>query len=194
MIKKPAVLSVLIILTVSFISCDRKTPPVRPEAMQLSIREILEIPAYEQIYRDIVYIGEEQKIFFIKTTDKRVLFSIDIRIQAGIKDVQKIKLELTGESGTGYRTAVVDMPESEIILVDADENTIEQYFIKEWGGEISRLEYYDEIKRKKEELVKSAVESGVLDKADANAEKLVRSFLALSGIEVTEFRRVKDEI
>lgn len=194
MIKKIPVIFFLLLLISTLTTCENDKGVQPPESMQLAIRNILELPSYEQIYRDIVYIGEEERILFIKTTDKRVLFSIDIRIQAGIKDVNKIVLTLTGKNASGIKTAVIDMPPSEILLVDADEKTIEQYFIKEWGGEISRLEYYDEIKRMKEELIKTSLESGILEKADANAEKLIKSFLGLSGIEVTEFRKIKNEI
>jgi hypothetical protein len=191
--KKKLILIFICFVSINIFSCRNNEPSVPPDSLQLSIRNILEIPVYEQIYRDIVYIGEEERILFFKTTDKKLLFSIDIRIQAGIRDAERISLEMTGEAENGLKTAVVDIPRSEILLVDADEKTIEQYFLKEWGGEISRLEYYDEIKRKKEELIQTAVDSGILEKADTNAEKLIKSFLALSNIEVTEFRMVENE-
>ena len=85
------------------------------------------------------------------------------------------------------------MPEAEILYVDADERTIEQYFIKERGGEISRLEYYDEINRKKIEISSAAEESGLLERAETNAETLIRNFLKLADIEVIEFRTDRNE-
>lgn len=176
-----------------FSACGQNTGAAVPDAVELSIRNILEMPAYEQIYHDIVYIGEEQKLFFIKTTDKRVLFSIDIRIQAGIKNAGLIDVKINGKNKEGRKTAAVSLPASEILLADADENTIEQYFIKEWGAEISRLEYYDEINRKKEELIDAAVRNGILKHADSNIKNLITSFLSLSDIDVIEFREVSSE-
>lgn len=192
---KKNLLQILSILAVILIisACSPGTAEAPPESFELSIRNILEMPAYEQIYRDIVYIGEEQKVLFIKTTDKRVLFSIDIRIQAGIKNAGLIDVNITGEKSDGQKTAIVSLPQAEILLADADEKTIEQYFIKEWGGEISRLEYYDEINRKKEELVAAAVKNGILKQADANIKSLITGFLSLSNINVTEFREVLNE-
>ena len=164
------------------------------ESLELSVREILELPTYEQIYRDIVYVGEQQKILFITTTDKEVLFSIDIRVQAGIKNAGLITIEITGINENGTKSAVVHLPAAEVLLVDADEKSIEQYFIKERGGEISRLEYYDEINRKKEELIRTAIDAGLLKQADFNAQQLISSFLALSNIEVSSFREAGSEI
>ena len=192
---KKTIFKIILSLVLPFIlaGCGSPETELPTEPLELSIRNILEMPAYEQIYRDIVYIGEKERVLFFTTTDKEVLFSVDIMIQAGIKNAGLISIEITGERDDGTRTAVVSIPESEIILADADEKTIEQYFIREKGEGISRLEYYDEINRKKEELVKSAVDSGILEQADANCRNLIKSVLRLSNIEVTGFREVESE-
>ena len=132
-----------------FSACAPEPQPPSAEQLEMSVREILELPTYEQVYRDIVYVGEKQKVLFITTIDKEVLFSIDIRVQAGVKNTDLIDVEITGNNENGMKTAVVYIPDTEILLVDADESSIEQYFLKEKGEEISRLEYYDEINRKK---------------------------------------------
>ena len=186
-------ISALFLLSI-LLACTNNQPKQSVDSLELSIRNILEMPACEQIYRDIVYIGEEERMLFIKTTDKKVLFSIDIRIQAGIKNAGMIDIHITDHNEDGTRNASVTLPASEILLADADENTIEQYFIKEWGGEISRLEYYDEINRKKENLIRTAIDSGLLEKADSNTRNLISSFLALSGINVIEYKEADDEI
>ncbi|MDC7226439.1 MAG: DUF4230 domain-containing protein [Spirochaetales bacterium] len=174
-------------------SCGQKPAEYPADELEISVREILELPVYEQVYRDIVYIGEEEKVLFFTTTDKEVLFSVDIRIQAGIKHAEQISISLNAASESGQRTVMVNLPKSEIIFIDADESSIEQYFIKEKGEDISRLEYYDEINRKKEELVQTAIESGLLEYADLNAEKLIGSFLKLAGFETVQFRRFESE-
>ena len=182
-----------VILSAAFIiSCSPAPPSPPPEQLESAVREILELPTFEQIYRDIVYVGEQQKVLFITTIDKEVLFAIDIRVQAGIRDAGLIDIEITGKNDDGTRTAEVFLPKSEILLVDADESSIRQYFLKEKGEEISRLEYYDEINRKKDTIVHSAVEAGLIEQADANARLLVRSFLSSADIEVTGFREAKN--
>ena len=172
-----------------FSACAPEPQPPSAEQLEMSVREILELPTYEQVYRDIVYVGEKQKVLFITTIDKEVLFSIDIRVQAGVKNTDLIDVEITGNNENGMKTAVVYIPDTEILLVDADESSIEQYFLKEKGEEISRLEYYDEINRKKDTIIQSAIDSGLLEQANTNARTLISSFLLLAGIEVTGFRR-----
>lgn len=193
MIKRYSLLILIMLIVAALLGCS-KAEPRTADSLELSIRNILEMPTCEQIYRDIIYIGEEQKVLFIKTIDKRLLFSIDIKIQAGIKQTDEIRISLEGDRDNGKTGVIVTMPKAEILLVDADEKSIEQYFIKEWGGDISRLEYYDEIKRKKEELIKEAQSGGLLDRAETNAEKLIRNFLILADVEVIEFRKADNEI
>lgn len=191
--KYKVVFSMMTVLLITFQSCSSPEPRTTA-SLELSIRSILEMPTCEQIYRDIVYIGEEQRVLFIKTLDKRLLFSVDIIIQAGIAQTDKIRITMKDGMDGAKAGAVVTIPKAEILYADADERTIEQYFIKEWGGEISRLDYYDEINRKKEELIREAEEGGLLERAEVNAEQLIRNFLTLADVDVIEFRKAADEI
>ncbi|MDC7126302.1 MAG: DUF4230 domain-containing protein, partial [Spirochaetales bacterium] len=128
---------ILLILTfpILFFSCVQ-SKEIESKTLELSIRNIMEMPVIEQIYQDIVYLGEKQKILFITTSDKEVLFSINIRVQAGIKNVSEIKIK-TMKKTNGNIAAIVQLPPADFILVDADENSIHQYFIKENGSDIS---------------------------------------------------------
>ena len=176
MIKKLVLLSsIIIILT----SCP-ETIPSSVKPLEISIKNILQLPVCEQLYRDIVYIGEEQKVLFFKTMDKRLLFSIDIRVTAGIRAADLIDIKPVGISEDGKQQVKVTVPAAEILMIDADEDTIEQFFIKEWRSKISRLEYYDEINSKKDEIRNTAIASGILKRADTNAEQLIMNFLSLS--------------
>lgn len=193
MIKKTFKILLLITAVLAAAGCAPVEKRIETKNLELSLKNILELPAYEQIYRDIVYVGEQRKVLFFTTSDKEVLFSIDIRVQAGIRNAGLIELEITGTAEDGRKVAAVSVPRAEILLVDADESSIEQYFIKEKGDVISRLEYYDEINRKKEELVNYAISKGLLKQADINAQQLIRSFLELSNIVVGEFREISHE-
>lgn len=153
------------------------------EEVETRIREILSLPTYEHVYRDVVYVGEEAKFLgIIPTKDKRTLFSIDVNVRAGIDFTEGIDVSV-GSDGT----AVVKLPPAKILSIDADEQTIHQYFVKDLGGNLSRIQYYEEINRKKEFLEADAVERGILVKAEVNAKLLIRNFLELAGFEQVEF-------
>jgi len=135
------------------------------------ISAILQLPTYEHVYRDVVYLSRERAFLIFKTMDAEVLFAINVRIQAGVDLREGFSVKRRREG------VLVQLPPAKILLADADEESIEQYFLKEIGGGIARLEYYDEINSKKAELIEDAVRRGILLKADENAGLLIRGFL-----------------
>jgi len=168
----------LILFSLFLFSCERNSIQDF-DIIETHIKEILDLPAYEYVYRDIVYVGSEKKFLkIIPTRDTEVLFAIDVRVQAGIDLKKGIRL-LPGKD----KDITLVLPRAEILLVDADEASIEQYFAQERVGQIMRLEYYDEIDRKKETIQEDAVKRGILYRAEENSEKLLRNFLRLAGFE-----------
>jgi hypothetical protein len=142
------------------------------EDISRQIRSILELPTFEHVYRDVVYIDRERSFLIFKTMDAEVLFAVNVRIQAGIDLRDGFAVHRTRKDGL-----TVALPPAKILLADADEESIEQYFLKEIGGGISRLDYYDEINLKKEALIRDAVERGILERAGENARLLIGGFL-----------------
>ena len=142
------------------------------EEISTHIRSILELPTFEHIYRDVVFLDRERSFLIFKTMDAEVLFAIDVRIQAGIDLSEGFSVNRTRREGI-----TVTLPPAKILLADADETSIHQYFLKEIGGGISRLDYYDEISKKKTAIVEDAVERGILKRADENARSLIQGFL-----------------
>ena len=136
------------------------------------IRSILELPTFEHVYRDVVFLDRERSFLIFKTMDTEVLFSVDVRVQAGVD----LRDGFSVEQARGGALTVA-LPPAKILLADADEESIHQYFLKEIGGGISRLDYYDEISAKKEIIVQDAIERGILERADENARSLLESFL-----------------
>jgi len=165
--------------------CPFQTRPDIPE-VESRIREICEIPGYEHIYRDIIYIDEKTSFLAIPVVDKRLLFSVDVRVQAGIDLNEGFTVEKVSRG-----TIRVLLPPAQILLADADEQSIRQYFLKEFGGQVSRLEYYDEIQRKKNELIEDALKRGILNRAEANVKKVIENFLQLSGYDTVIFEQLK---
>ncbi len=164
-------ISFLLICVLFACSCGQNS---RQEIEEISshIRSILELPTFEHVYRDVVFLSRERTFLIFKTMDAEVLFSIDVRVQAGVDLRDGFSVER--KRGEGL---TVTLPRAKIILADADEESIHQYFLKEVGGGISRLEYYDEINLKKDDLIQDAVKRGILQRANENARLLIKSFL-----------------
>jgi len=180
--------SLLLILILG--SCgisERKTLPSQDE-IQRRVSAVLELPTYEYIYRDIVYIAEQASFLGIRHRDTQLLFAVDVRLQAGI-DLQK-GFSIRPLSARPFSSPGVEVriPEPEILLIDADESSIRQYFKREFGGEINRLDYYDEISRSKEKIREDAFERGVLDQARKNAVSLIESVLHQAGFNEIDIR------
>ncbi len=177
----------IVVFLVLLTGCPLQQRPDIPE-LESRIREICEIPGYEHVYRDIIYIDEKTSFLAIPVVDKRLLFAVDVRIQAGIDLNEGFNVEKIS------RKAVrVTLPPPGVLLADADEESIHQYFLKEFGGQVSRLEYYDEIERKKKELITDAIQRGILVRAEANVRKVIENFLLLSGYDTVIFQRTAQE-
>jgi hypothetical protein len=180
-----------VLLPLLFTAGCTGTDTERVRTVQTQIQNLLSLHTFEYIYRDVVYLGKEKSFLFFKTMDKRLLFSIDIRVQAGI-NLQK-GFEIITERGN--RSALyLKLPAPEILLIDAREDTINQYFLKEYGGTISRLEFSDEIDAVKARIAEDARTRGILDQARRNAEDILENILALSGFtEITFLYPEKEE-
>ncbi len=164
------------------VSCTLHTTSSRP-VIENQIRSILELPTVEYVYREVIYVGEEARFLGFKHIDKRLLFSIDIIISAGI-DLTK-EFEIRNIANGGMQ---IILPEPEILLVDADEGSIYQFFVKEWGEKVSRLDYYDEIVKSKENVTANSLERNILIKAKNNAEEIILKIFLFYGIEKVDFR------
>lgn len=163
------------------ISCTAQTTTSRP-VIENQIRGILELPTIEFVYREVIYIGHEAKFLGFKHIDKRLLFSIDLIISAGL-DLSK-GIEIRNITNGNIQ---IILPEPEILLVDADEGSIHQFFVKEWGEKVSRLDYYDKIVESKEEIVSDAIERGILIKAKNNAEEMILKIFSVDGTTKVDF-------
>ena len=171
----PLLLLLAAALIVTFSGCaDRRQREL--DIVTRQIRSILEIPAYEHVYREIIYLGKEASFLGIRTQDKRVLFSVDMRVQAGIRLDRGFSL-----TPRGISVVEVTLPPAEILLVDADEESIRQFFLLERGGSITHTEYYDEIEASKIAVREDALERGILKKAEENARELIRGILSGAG-------------
>ncbi len=172
----------LIILLYLAQSCTPQQNLSKP-VIENQIRGILDLPTIEYVYREIIYVGQEARFLGIKHLDKRLLFSIDLIINAGI-DLTK-GIEIRNISGGSIQ---IILPEPEILMIDADEGSIHQFFLKEWGDKISHLDYYDEIVKSKNDIKIDAIERNILIKAKNNAEDLILKIFSVYGISKVAFK------
>lgn len=142
------------------------------------LTNLLELHTYEHIYRDVVYFGEEKSFLFFRTVDRRVLFSIDIRVRAGVDLRQGVSVI---PDASDPNRIYVQLPPAEILSVDADEASIHEYFIREQGGRIGLLEMTGQLSEVKQRVAADAIDRGILERAGANAQQIVGDFLTLAG-------------
>ncbi len=180
----PPPLVLLFIVPLALLACSPE-PEADTAELERRVRNVLRLHSYEHVYRDIVYFGEERSFLFFKTMDRRLLFSVDIVVRAGV-DLEE-GIEVLADSGNPERI-VVRLPPTRILRVDADEATIHQYFSRDRGGDVGWLEYGAEIEGVKERVRADAVERGILAKAQTNAREMVENFFALAGFEEVVFR------
>ncbi len=166
----------LILLLNLILSCTPKENISKP-VIENQIRGILDLPTVEYVYREIIYVDQEARFLGIKHLDKRLLFSIDLVVNAGIDLTKGIEIRNVSDG-----SIQIYLPEPEILMVDADEASIHQFFVKEWGDKISHLDYYDEIVKSKNNIKIDAIERNILIKAKNNAEDMILKIFSVYGI------------
>ena len=172
----------LILLLYMIASCTPGQNLSKP-VIENQIRSILDLPTIEYVYREIIYVGQEARFLGIKHLDKRLLFSIDLIINAGIDLTKGIEIRNVIDG-----SIQIILPDPEILTVDADEGSIHQFFIKEWGDKVSHLDYYDEIVRSKNNIKTDAIERGILVKAKSNAEDMILKIFSVYGFTKVSFK------
>ncbi len=158
------------------------------DVVQRQIRSVLELPSYEHVYHEVIYLGEESSFLGIKTRDKRLLFSLDMHVLAGIDLDKGIKL-IPGKKGS----LEVTLPPPAVLLIDADEESIHQYFILERGSAVTQTDFYREIEASKASIMEDALQRGILQKARENARDMVRSILQGAGFSDIRFAEARSE-
>jgi hypothetical protein len=183
----------LLVLTALILGCSTSCTPVQDAAtvrVEEQIRTLLELNTYEHIYRDLVYFGEERSFLFLRTVDRAVLFSIDIRVIAGIDLTENFRI--TRDRLVPNRL-YVQLPPPAILSVDADEQSITEYFIRERGGRIGLLELSDQLEEVKERTAQEAITRGILEDAAENARAIISNFLEMAGFTEIEFADPSDD-
>lgn len=151
-----------LVLLVSMEIRDRKL-----DSANERIRNLEELVTARQVYRDVIY--TEVKENFI--VDKRALFTINYVVTAGSDLSGGVNIK------TDNRKITLVYPYPEILSVDADENSIDEYFSLERFGKLKQSDYLNIIYDEKERIRKEALDSGILERADMNLRNLLKGIL-----------------
>ncbi len=127
----------------------------------------------EYYFTQVERYTKETKVFGLVPSESEILYSYDGSVQAGI-DFEKI--EITKDDDTKKLT--VTLPPSEINAVIIDEKSFKAYSEKDYLWNRIQLEDYSRSRVQFENAArKKAIDSGILDRADDQAMKLVMNFI-----------------
>lgn len=181
-----AVLSLLLVTAGLFFFLTAQRDSLTPDVADIreEVSALQTLTAGEYRYRDVVYYSEETRLLGIPAGRREILFSLDIVVRGGVDLSRGFQVE-TDETG---ERLFLTVPAAEILLVDADEDSIEQYFAAERLGRIDWLDVGDELTRAKEANRADAIERGILSATEAQARSVLSDLGRAAGFETVEIR------
>ena len=177
----------LMLPAIAFLSGAREQEPETPslERVREELTALRTLRSSEYRYREVVYFSERGRVLGIPAGRREVLFSIDIVVQAGVDLMRGFEIELDErEQGTLF----LSLPGAEILRVDADERSIDQYFSQERLGRLDWLDVGEELARAKERNREDAISRGILIAAEEQARGVLRNLLRSTGYDRVEIR------
>lgn len=147
------------------------------------IEQVRRLTTTSYRYRDVVYFAEATRILGIPAADRELLFSIEIAVDAGVDLSAGFELQVDDDD-----RVFVTLPAASILQVDADERSIDQHLVREGLGGIDWLDVADEVERAKERNRADAVERGILEQAERQAEIVIANLLRGVGYQTVEVR------
>ena len=146
---------------------------VSTETIQDGLSDMGVLITQEYYFTQVEKYTKEKNIFIVIPSTSGFMYSYDGAVMAGV-DFGKIAVE-TNEAA---KTITVDLPDSEIQAVTIDKDTFKIYSEKDsiWNPlkledyNISLVEFEDAARKK-------AVDSGILERSDKQAQTLVRNFI-----------------
>jgi len=140
--------------------------------LENKVQDLQELVTVNHVFRNVIY--RQEKRFL---SDKRILFSVNFEIKAGIPmEEAKVHMNLEG-------IPEITLPKARILSVDADETSIKEIFIKELWAEIRQSDYMEVLVQEKERLTLEAQERGILNDAEFQAKQLISRLFYLAGFD-----------
>jgi len=134
-------------------------------------------------------IFSEERAFLLGS--RQVLFTLEYQVSAGVDFSRGFEIR---ELDRGV--VEVRMPPAEVFAADADESSIRQMFIREqsFWNPVRMGDYMPQVVAQGEANRTAALESGILDRAEANARKAVSRILRLGGVEDIRFAAASEAV
>ena len=144
----------------------------RVDVMEARLRDLRRLKTVGQTYRSVIYV--EEKNFWLG--GKRVLFTLEYEVVAGVDFSRGLQIRELPDDVLEVR-----MPPAEIFSWDADESSIHQMFLKESAilNPVRMSDYMPQVIAQGEENRRSALEGGILERAETNARSAVERILNL---------------
>lgn len=162
----------------------RQPQPPRPVGdVAAQIRTLQTIRATEYRYRDVIWWDEEVRLFGVRTGSRSLLFSVDVRVIGGIDLTEGFDVTV-GEGNV----ALVTLPAPRVLLADADEDSIDQYFSDDPRRRIDFVEVSRVIDAAKEAGVADAVDRGLYSRVEDVARAVVTRLLREGGYDDVRVR------
>ncbi len=152
-----------------------KEKVITAEVIQDGLRDMGKLVTQEYYFTEVVSYSIMSEILGIKIkmTEASFLASYDGVIYAGI-DFTGIAVEKDDE----LKTITVRLPDAEILSVDIDPESLVVYSEKQGiGNRITLEDYNNSLIGLEKDAKDKAVGKGILERADENAEKIVRTFI-----------------
>lgn len=151
-------------------------PEISLSVIESEIRNIGELATVEYIFTDAARFSDSKQIkdWNIPFTEKSFLMKWDGTIKAGI-NVENIDVSIDVEK----QEIVIALPQAEILSYEVDESTVE--VLDEKDNVFNSISVDDKVNfdtSTKEAMIERAVENGLLEKAQKQAEAVVTNLLA----------------
>lgn len=128
----------------------------------------------EYFFTEVINYAKKDDFLWLFDATSIAMLSYEGKIGAGI-DFGQIKISMAN----GNSAVTVNMPKAEIRYTDLDQNSLTVYTEKNGLGNKLGLEDFNKAQADlKEAATAKAIERGVLEKAEENAQMLIRNFIA----------------
>ena len=151
-------------------------PTISLDVVTTEIQEIGELATVEYLYTNAGVYSDAKKIFKkydIPLTQKTFTMKWDGCIKAGI-DIEKVTAALNEETNV----LTISLPQARILSHDPDRESVEVY--NEHDGLFNKVTVEDQVSfdiATEGEMEERAIENGLLDKAQKNAEQVILNLL-----------------
>lgn len=166
---------IIAIMFVVLLSVSTNVLTVKSRSIELGLKNIGELSTQAGYYTNVQVISDYREVFGVDIpfTQNKYIFSYDGIVKAGVNFSE---IEVNVDDIT--KTIVVTLPEIKILSNEIDEESLEVY--DETKNIFNPLKLDDinlAFVTLKERAQENAIENGILENAQVNAENLVKGFL-----------------